>query len=321
MLWPHKHILDIAQFKLEEINYLFSLAENFFEINSRQIKKVPVLKGKSVVLFFAEPSTRTKTSFDMAAKRLSADTFSLSASSSSLKKGETLKDTALTLRAMNPDAIVLRHSQSGASSFLSRHLDISILNAGDGWHAHPTQALLDAFSLYRHWSTFQGKTVLFIGDIAHSRVARSGIALFSLLGASIRVCAPRTLLPPDMENYPVRIFSNLNSACRDIDAVICLRLQLERQAAGLFPDFREYAQNFCLTGKHLQSANPKALLLHPGPMNRGIEIESALADSSESIILDQVASGVAMRMTLLYLLLAGPKNEMEEKNNVHHSDP
>lgn len=309
MHWPHKHILDIEQFSLSEIMHIFSTAEKFWEINSRQVKKVPVLKGKSVVLFFAEPSTRTKISFDMAGKRLSADTFSLSSSSSSLTKGESLRDTALTLRAMNPDAIVLRHSQSGAAQYLSSILDISVINAGDGWHAHPTQALLDAFTLHRNWDGFEGKKILYVGDIAHSRVARSGISIFSMLGADVRVCGPRTLLPYSRSAFPAALYSDLKSACSGADAIVCLRMQLERQASGLFPDLREYAANFCLNREHLELAAPNALVLHPGPMNRGVEIDSDLADSGESVILNQVASGVAVRMALLYILLAGSKSE------------
>ncbi|MFP4167282.1 MAG: aspartate carbamoyltransferase catalytic subunit [Desulfonatronovibrionaceae bacterium] len=307
MPWQHRHILDIDQFSASDIEYIFATAEKFFEINSRQVKKVPVLKGKSVVLFFAEPSTRTKTSFDMAGKRLSADTFSLAGSSSSLKKGESLRDTALTLRAMNPDALVLRHFQSGAAQYLSSILDISVINAGDGWHAHPTQALLDAFTLYLRWRGFKGKRILYVGDIAHSRVARSGIALFSMLGAEVRLCAPRTLLPHNLSRLPASVYFDLNSACTDVDAIISLRLQLERQGQGLFPDLREYSSGFCLQSSHLELAASGAYILHPGPMNRGVEIDFALADSGSSLILDQVASGVAIRMALLYLLLAGVK--------------
>lgn len=309
MRWPHKHILDIDQFSLSEITHIFSTAEKFLEINSRQVKKVPVLKGKSVVLFFAEPSTRTKLSFDMAGKRLSADTFSLSSSTSSLTKGESLRDTALTLRAMNPDAIVLRHSQSGAAQYLSSILDISVINAGDGWHAHPTQALLDAFTLHQNWDSFKDKKILYVGDVAHSRVARSGISIFSRLGAEVRVCGPRTLLPYPATGLPADLYYDLESACSGVDAIVCLRMQLERQTSGLFPGLREYAANFCLTREHLELAAPKARVLHPGPMNRGVEIDSDLADSRESIILDQVASGVAVRMALLYILLAGSKSE------------
>jgi aspartate carbamoyltransferase catalytic subunit len=274
------------------------------EVNKRPVKKVPVLKGKSVVLFFAEPSTRTKTSFDIAGKRLSADTFSLTKTGSSLQKGETLKDTALTLQAMSPDGIVLRHWSSGAAAFLAERLNCSVINAGDGRHAHPTQALLDGFTLRHIWGDdFTGKTVLILGDIAHSRVARSDIQLLTLLGARVRLCAPRTLLPSGVRTWPVTVFDDLNAACKDVDAIICLRLQLERQKAGLLPDLREYAMTFGLGFSHLEQASPDVRIMHPGPINRGVEISSALADAENSLILDQVASGVAVRMAILYLYL------------------
>jgi aspartate carbamoyltransferase catalytic subunit len=309
MQWPHKDLLDVSQLSNPQIRHIFEVAARFAEINSRPVKKVPILKGKSVVLFFAEPSTRTRTSFDMAGKRLSADTFSLSASTSSLTKGESLKDTALTLQAMQPDLIVIRHPFSGAAQFLAERLSCSILNAGDGWHAHPTQALLDGYTLSRHWKGFRDKKILIVGDIAHSRVARSDIQLFTTMGATVRVCAPRTLLPPAIEKWPVELFSDLFKACEAVDAVVCLRLQLERQEAGLLPDLREYARTFGLSRKHLDGANPGAKVMHPGPMNRGVEIDSSLADCPDSLILDQVSSGVAVRMALLYLHLTGKREE------------
>ncbi len=303
MNWRHKDLLDISQLNREEIGHVFATAARFAEVNQRPIKKVPILKGKSVVLFFAEASTRTKTSFDMAGKRLSADTFSLAKSGSSLQKGESLKDTALTLQAMSPDAIVIRHWQSGAAAFLAERLDCSIINAGDGWHAHPTQALLDGFTLSQVWDTFEGKTVTILGDIAHSRVARSDVQLLTMLGARVRLCAPRTLLPAGAESWPVEIFTDVATACVGVDAVICLRLQLERQQAGLLPDLREYANTHGLSARHLREASPDVKIMHPGPMNRGLEIASELADSDASLILDQVSAGVAVRMTLLHLFL------------------
>jgi aspartate carbamoyltransferase catalytic subunit len=310
MQWNHKDLLDIDQLSREEIGYIFEVADRFVEVNKRPVKKVPVLKGKSVVLFFAEPSTRTKTSFDVAGKRLSADTFSLTKTGSSLQKGETLKDTALTLQAMAPDAIVLRHWSSGAASFLGERLDCSIINAGDGRHAHPTQALLDGFTLRSIWgSDFKGKTVLILGDIAHSRVARSDIRLLTLLGARVRLCAPRTLLPSGVRSWPVRIFDDLTAACTDVDAIICLRLQLERQKAGLLPGLREYAMTYGLGCSHLEKASPNVHIMHPGPINRGIEIASNLADAHNSLILNQVSSGVAVRMALLYLYLTRENSE------------
>jgi aspartate carbamoyltransferase catalytic subunit len=307
MQWNHKDLLDIDQLNREEIAYVFQVADRFVEVNKRPVKKVPVLKGKSIVLFFAEPSTRTKTSFDIAGKRLSADTFSLAKTGSSLQKGETLKDTALTLQAMAPDAIVLRHWSSGAASFLAQRLDCSIINAGDGRHAHPSQALLDGFTLRQVWGDdFNGKTVLILGDIAHSRVARSDIRLLTMLGAKVRLCAPRTLLPSGVGTWPVTVYPDLAKACQDVDAIICLRLQLERQKAGLLPGLREYAMTFGLNLSHLEKASPNVRIMHPGPINRGIEISSALADASNSLVLDQVASGVAVRMALLYLYLTRP---------------
>lgn len=311
MNWIHKDLLDIESISPDEVRHIFDTSTKFMEINSRSIKKVPILKGKSVVLFFAEPSTRTKTSFDMAAKRLSADSFSLAAAGSSLSKGESLKDTVLTLQAMKPDAIVLRHGLSGAAGFIAGHLESTVINAGDGWHAHPTQALLDGFTLYQHWEKFQGKKILILGDIAHSRVARSDVQLFSMLGCRISVCAPRTLLPRGIHDWPVQVYSSLDRACQDMDAIVSLRLQLERQEAGLLPDLREYSSRFCLQPGHVKQAASGVKIMHPGPINRGVEISSSLADCGDSLILEQVSSGVAVRMALLYLYLARSKPEQE----------
>ena len=312
MQWRHKDLLDTSDLTPAEITHLLDTAEQFQEINTRAIKKVPTLRGKGVILFFAEASTRTKTSFDVAGKRLSADTFSLAKSGSSLAKGETLKDTALTLQAMAPDILVIRHWSSGAAAFLADRLDCSVINAGDGWHAHPTQALLDAYTLRRHWSEngmgdMRGKTVLIVGDITHSRVARSNVNLLTQFGVSVRLFAPRTLLPRGVHNWPVTVFSDLDKAVEGVDAVMCLRLQLERQQAGLLPDLSEYAKKFCIGKRHLQMAAPGAPVLHPGPINRGLEIASDLADAPESRILDQVAAGVAVRMAVLFTL--GTRNE------------
>ncbi len=306
--WPHKDLLDTDDLTPAEITHLLDQAEQFAEINARPVKKVPTLRGKGVILFFAEPSTRTKTSFDVAGKRLSADTFSLAKSGSSLSKGETLKDTALTLEAMNPDILVIRHSSSGAARFLADRLACSVVNAGDGWHAHPTQALLDAYTLRRHWKgEMAGKTLLIMGDIAHSRVARSNIALLRQFGVAVRLFAPRTLLPAGVATWPVTVCTDIREAVAGVDGIICLRLQLERQQAGLLPDLSEYASRFCLTRKLLAEAAPGAPVLHPGPINRGLEIASDLADAPESRILDQVAAGVAVRMAILFTL--GTRNE------------
>ncbi|WP_173086259.1 aspartate carbamoyltransferase catalytic subunit [Fundidesulfovibrio magnetotacticus] len=303
MSWPHKDLLDVTQLAKADALAILNAAASFQEINSRPVKKVPILKGKSVVLFFAEASTRTKTSFDVAGKRLSADTFALQKAGSSLSKGESLKDTVLTLQAMAPDAIVMRHNASGAAAFIAQRLDCAVINAGDGWHAHPTQALLDAFTLTRRWGSLEGRTVLILGDIAHSRVARSNIHLLRLLGANVRLCGPRTLLPHAVGALGVPVFSNLDEAVRGVDAVMCLRLQLERQQAGLLPDLREYSRRFGMNQARLAKAARNAVVLHPGPINRGLEIASDLADAPESLILDQVASGVAVRMALLHLYI------------------
>ena len=315
-IWPHKDLLDTESLSVEEIIYLLDTAEQFQEINTRPIKKVPTLRGKGVILFFAENSTRTKTSFDIAAKRLSADTFSLAKSGSSISKGETLKDTVLTLQAMSPDIIVIRHSSSGAAKFIAERLDCAVVNGGDGWHAHPTQALLDAFSLRQHWGgEFAGKRLLIVGDIAHSRVARSNVHLLTKLGVQVDVFAPKTLLPSGIDHWPVRVLSNLEKAAEGVDAIMCLRLQLERQQAGLLPDLSEYANRFCITRRILDMAMPGAPVLHPGPINRGQELSAEVADCSQSLILDQVASGVAVRMAVLFTL-GTRKDSLADQNQI-----
>ncbi|WP_319470573.1 aspartate carbamoyltransferase catalytic subunit [uncultured Pseudodesulfovibrio sp.] len=309
MKWLHKDLLDVSQLSRPEIMAIFETAGRFQELQERPVKKVPTLKGRSVILFFAEPSTRTKTSFDVAGKRLSADTFSLAKSSSSLTKGETLKDTALTLQAMAPDAIVIRHRHSGAARFLANRLDCAVINAGDGRHAHPTQALLDSFTLHQEWGDLTGKTILILGDIAHSRVARSNVILLRKLGAKVRLCAPRTLLPPAVKTWPVEVFNDLSEASKGVDAIMCLRLQLERQQDGLLPDLREYARTFGLGAKHVELAKPDVRIMHPGPVNRGVEMSSELVDCTDSLILDQVSSGVVVRMALLFLYMTRKGDE------------
>lgn len=308
--WQHKDLLDVTQLSGSDVNRIFDLAHEFQSINRRPVKKVPTLKGKTVVLFFAENSTRTRTSFDVAGKRLSADTFALSTAGSSISKGESLKDTGLTLQAMHPDVIVIRHSSSGAPRYLAEMLNCSVVNGGDGWHAHPTQALLDGYSLNEAWQgNFRGKTLLILGDIAHSRVARSNLYLMRSLGVNVRLCAPRTLLPAGVSSWPAEIYSDLNRAVQGVDAVMCLRLQLERQQAGLLPDLSEYAKRYCLDVAHLRHASKNVRVLHPGPMNRGLEISDAIADSSSCLVLDQVEAGVAVRMAVLYLLTMARRGE------------
>jgi aspartate carbamoyltransferase catalytic subunit len=300
--WPHKDLLDVTQLSRADLFFLLDSAVRFHEINARPVKKVPLLKGKSIILFFAEASTRTKTSFDIAGKRLSADTFALAGSGSSMQKGESLKDTVLTLEAMNPDIIVLRHGSSGAAQFIAERLQCGVINAGDGQHAHPTQAILDCYCLRQIWGdNFKNKIMVILGDIAHSRVARSNILLLHSLGVKIRVCGPHTLIPRAADHWPVEIYSDLNKATRGADAVMALRLQLERQQAGLLPDLREYARRYCLGRSHMALAKPEGKVLHPGPMNRGLEISSDLADAHDSLILDQVSAGVATRMAILFL--------------------
>lgn len=311
--WSHKDLLDVTQLSTMDLTHLLEETDRFMVFNRSARKKSPLLQGKTVILFFAENSTRTKTSFDVAAKRLSADTFALSTDGSSIKKGESLKDTGLTLEAMQPDVIVIRHSSSGAAQYLAERLNCSVVNGGDGWHAHPTQALLDCASLSQAWqglSNFAGKKILLLGDIAHSRVARSNCHLLTKLGAKVSLCAPRTLLPAGVENWPVKIYSSLHKACEGVDAIMALRIQLERQQAGLFPDLEEYARRYCLNPEHVAHAAPDVKVLHPGPMNRGLEISAEVADAPECLVLDQVETGVSLRMAVLNALA-----NRKEKNN------
>jgi len=297
-----KDMLGIQDLPREEIDLILDTAASFREISERTIKKVPALRGKTVITLFFEASTRTRTSFEIAAKRLSADTINISASTSSVVKGETLIDTARNLESMNPDIIVIRHSVAGAAHILSDILQKqSIINAGDGAHEHPSQALLDMLTIREVKGRVEGLRVAIVGDIAHRRVARSDVQLLTLLGAKVRMCAPRTLLPCGMRTWPVTVYEHLATACKGVDAIICLRLQLERQKAGLLPDLREYAMTYGLDFSHLQQASPDVKIMHPGPINRGVEISSALADASNSLVLNQVASGVAVRMAILYL--------------------
>ncbi|MBW1942018.1 MAG: aspartate carbamoyltransferase catalytic subunit, partial [Deltaproteobacteria bacterium] len=269
--------------------------------------KVPTLRGKSVVHFFYEPSTRTRTSFEMAAKRLSADTVSLSATTSSLVKGETLIDTARNLQAMNPDLIVLRHSSGGAPHLLAREVKAGVINAGDGINEHPTQALLDMYTIREQKGRIQGLKVAIIGDIAHSRVARSNIIGLTKMGAAVTVSGPPTMIPPQVESLGVRVVNDPAEAVKGKDVIMMLRIQLERQSEVLFPSLREYSTFFGLNRDMMKGAKKDVIVMHPGPMNRGVEIASEVADGPFSVILDQVANGVAVRMALLYLLIGGSK--------------
>ncbi len=300
-----KDILGIQDFTIEEINLVLDTAESFIEVSTREIKKVPTLRGKTVINLFYEASTRTRTSFEIAGKRLSADTINISASTSSMVKGETLIDTAKNLEAMNPDIIVIRHSAAGAPHMLAGILRQSIINAGDGAHEHPTQALLDLMTIRSRKGRIAGLQVAIIGDIAHSRVARSNIHGLTKMGAEVRVAGPATMLPRDIETMGVRAYTCVDEAIREADIIMMLRIQTEREKHNIFPSLREYAQHFSLNSRNINLARPDALIMHPGPVNRGVEISPDIADGPRSIILDQVTNGVAVRMALLYLLSGG----------------
>jgi len=301
-----KDILGIQEMTVDEINLILETAESFLEISTREIKKVPTLRGKSVINLFYEASTRTRTSFEIAGKRLSADTINISASTSSVVKGETLMDTARNLEAMNPDIIVLRHSAAGAPHLLARLVRQSIINAGDGAHEHPSQALLDMMTIKEKKGKIAGLKVALVGDILHSRVARSNIYGLSKMGAQVVVAGPATMMPRDIERMGVKAYAKLEDAILDADVVMMLRIQLERQKQNIFPSLREYAQHYCLNTKNIKLAKPDAIVMHPGPMNRGVEISPDIADDPNySVILDQVNNGVAVRMALLYLLSGG----------------
>jgi aspartate carbamoyltransferase catalytic subunit len=304
-----KDLLGIADLSGEEIALILDTAVAMKEIGSRPIKKVPALRGKSVVNLFFEPSTRTRTSFEIAEKRLSADTLNIAIASSSVVKGETLADTALNLEAMQPDMIVLRHSSSGACHLLARICRSAIINAGDGMHEHPTQALLDAFTIRERKQRLEGLKVAIVGDLLHSRVLRSNIHLLTKMGADVWVCGPPTLIPADIGRFGVRATSNVDEAVADADVVMLLRIQLERMEGAFFPSLREYFHVFGMTPARLRQAKPDVMIMHPGPMNRGVEIASEVADGPYSVILDQVANGVAVRMAVLYLLAGGAEHE------------
>ncbi len=307
--FSHKDLLGMRQLSVEDIELILDTAESLKEISGRDIKKVPTLRGKSVVHFFYEPSTRTRTSFEMAAKRLSADTVSLSASGSSMVKGETLIDTARNLQAMNPDLIVLRHSSGGAPHLLAKEVKAGIINAGDGINEHPTQALLDLYTMRERKQRIKGLKVAIIGDIAHSRVARSNIIGLTKMGAEVTVSGPPTMIPVQVESLGVKVVYDIGKAIEDKDVIMMLRIQLERQSKILFPGIREYATFFGLNREVMKRAKKDVIVMHPGPINRGVEIASDVADGPYSVILDQVANGVAVRMALLYLLIGGARSD------------
>ncbi|HVM95185.1 MAG TPA: aspartate carbamoyltransferase catalytic subunit [Candidatus Acidoferrales bacterium] len=310
MPFTHRHLLGLEGLSREELTFLVDTAAEFKEISERDIKKVPTLRGKTVVSVFYEASTRTRVSFEIAAKRMSADFISLSASTSSASKGESLLDTARNLAAMRPDAIILRHSASGAASFLASRVDCPIVNAGDGAHEHPTQALLDILTIRERKGDIEGLTVAIVGDILHSRVARSNLFALRQLGAKVRLVGPPTLLPREFSDWAETTF-DLAEGVRDADVIMMLRIQRERQGRNYFPTVDEYSRYFCLTEQALAKAKSDVIILHPGPMNRGIEIASTVADGPYSMIMDQVTNGIAVRMAVLFLLVNRAKEESD----------
>ena len=304
MSFKHKHILGIEHLSREDIQLILDTGEAFREINERDIKKVPTLRGKTIINAFFEASTRTRLSFEIAGKRLSADTVNISGSTSSTTKGETLEDTAKNIEAMAPDIIVIRHGHSGSPHYLAERLKhCSIINAGDGAHEHPSQALLDLMTMRQKKGRIEGLEVAIVGDITHSRVARSDIYALTKMGANVRLCGPGTMLPPGIERLGnVQVFTDMKAAIKDVDVVMMLRIQLERQGKTLLPSLREYARFYGLNLNNIKLAKPDAIVMHPGPMNRGVEISSYVADGLQNVILDQVENGVAVRMALLYLV-------------------
>ena len=310
--WTKKDLLGLRELSAEEIRLILRTAESFREISLRPIKKVPALRGKTVVNLFFEPSTRTRTSFELAAKRLSADIVNISAQSSSLSKGETILDTVRNLEALKVDIFVIRHAAAGVPHLIARRSAASVINAGDGAHEHPTQALLDLFTVQEKKGRIEGLNVSIIGDVAHSRVARSNIWGLTKLGARVTVCGPPTLIPPQIEQLGVRVTHEIGEAIREADVLTLLRIQHERQEAMLVPSLREYRLRYGINRARLALAKPDVLIMHPGPVNRGVELDSSVADGPFSVILDQVTNGLAVRMATLYLVSGAPKVDEEE---------
>ncbi len=310
MSWHRKHLLDIESLTPEEITTVLDTAREFKAVGERDIKKVPALQGKTIVNFFVEPSTRTRVSFELSAKRLSADIINFAADASSFKKGESLKDTARTLEALNADIIVIRHKAAGAAHFLARFLNAHVVNAGDGAHEHPTQALLDIFTIREKKGAIEGLNVTILGDILYSRVARSNIWALRKLGANVTLCGPSTLVPRVFEQMGCRVTYDLDEALASADIINLLRIQHERQRKTMFPSIGEYASLFGLTLARLAKTKPDALIMHPGPMNRGVEIESEIADGDRAVILEQVTNGIAVRMAALYLVNGGKAEDV-----------
>jgi len=314
MAWVRKDLLGLEDLNKEEIELILNTAESFKEVSTREIKKVPALRGKTVVNLFYEPSTRTRVSFEVAAKRLSADVINIAAQESSVRKGETLIDTGRNIEALKADIIVIRHSASGAAAILARNVSVSVINAGDGWHEHPTQALLDIFTLKEKLGSIEGFKVSIVGDIAHSRVARSNIWGLTKLGAQVTVCAPRILIPPGIEQMGAKITDNIDEALSCADAVNVLRMQFERDEENVFPDQLDYFKKFGITEERLKKAKKNIIVMHPGPINRGVEMSSAVADSPNSVILEQVTNGIAVRMAVLFLVSQGHDQKNDNIN-------
>ena len=314
MTWARKHLLDVESLTPDEIITVLDTARAFKAVGERAIKKVPALRGKTVVNLFVEPSTRTRISFELAEQRLSADVINFSAEASSFKKGETLKDTARNLEALNADFIVIRHSASGAPHFLARVLDAHVINAGDGAHEHPTQALLDVFTIREHKGKIAGLNITILGDVLYSRVARSNIWALMKLGATVTLCGPATLVPKTFEQMGCRVTYDVDEAIRGADIINLLRIQHERQRKTMFPSINEYIQLFGLNKARLAKAKPDALIMHPGPINRGVEIDSDIADSGRSLVLEQVTNGLAVRMAVLFLVNGGKEPQEVAEN-------
>jgi aspartate carbamoyltransferase catalytic subunit len=314
MVWYRKDLLGLEELSKEEIELILSTADSFKEVSTREIKKVPALRGKTVVNLFYEPSTRTRVSFEIAAKRLSADVINIASETSSVQKGETLIDTGKNIEALKVDIIVIRHNYSGAAVNLARHVNISVVNGGDGWHEHPTQALLDMFTLKEKLGRIEGLNVAIVGDISHSRVARSNIWGLTKLGACVTLCAPKMLIPPGIEQVGVRLTDDIDEALKNADAVNVLRMQFERDEQDAFPKQLEYFKNFGITTERLEKAKKNIIVMHPGPLNRGIEISSEVADGMSSVILEQVTNGIAVRMAVLFLVSQAQDKKNETSN-------
>lgn len=311
-----RHLLSMADLDRDEIEQILNLTESFAEVSERQIPKVPALRGKTIAWLFYEDSTRTRLSFETAAKRLSADSMNFSVGSSSVKKGESLRDTVQTISAMGVDGIVVRHKGAGAPQRITQWTDACVVNAGDGWHQHPTQSLLDLYTATRHLGSLEGRRIAIIGDIKHSRVARSNAIGFATMGAEVTFVAPQTLLPPSLEGWPVKVTHDIDEVIDDLDICYLLRMQVERQEQAVVPTLREFHEEYGLTTARASRLRDDALIMHPGPMNRGVEIAGEVADRPNAVITEQVTNGIAVRMAVLYLLLGSGLDLVDEREHV-----